>query len=141
MDPVLVRTNDWIDRVIDYLIGNYGQIQRGWRLVPPHEQDILKYPAWCLGQLLRSPWGKRFDKEEKRKISKVLTILASESVVTKYMEQFHSDPEWDRAHRTDCSQWVNSLNHTYQHAPTNCWDLRWAFFSAEAFMLAAEEIS
>jgi len=140
-DPVSVRTNDWIDRVLDYLIGNYGEIQRGWRLVPPHEQDILKYPGWALRSLTISSWYRGFDKEEKRKISKALTILASESQVTKYMEQFHSDPEWDLSHRTDCTRWVNSLTYTYQHAPKNCWELRWAFFSAEAFMLAAEEIS
>lgn len=141
IDPVSVRTDDWIDRVLDYLIGNYGQIQRGWRLVPPHEQDILKYPAWCLGQLLRSPWGKRFTKEEKAKISRALTILSSKSVVTKYLEQFHQDPEWNQAHRKDCGRWLRGFPADYLTPPKNCWELRQAFFSTEAFMLALEKDS
>ena len=74
-DQDLVKP-DGIDRVIDYLVGNYGEIQRAWKRVAPEDQTLEKYPAWALRHLLASPWSRRFGKEEE--ISELVAFMVSE---------------------------------------------------------------
>ena len=139
-DQDLVKP-DGIDRVIDYLVGNYGEIQRAWKKVAPEDQTLEKYPAWALRHLLRSPWSRRFGKEDKHLIMKTLPLLDDQIQVAGFLDQFHQDPEWDRAYRIDCGRWLKGFPPSYHYPPDNCWDLRQAFFSTEAFMLALEKIS
>jgi hypothetical protein len=139
-DQDLVKP-DGIDRVIDYLVGNFGEMQRAWKRVPTEAQTLEKYPAWALRHLLGSPWVRRFTREDKHLINQALERLDNEIQVAKYLEQFHQDPEWNQAHRKDCGRWLRGFSADYLTPPRDCWELRQAFFSTEAFMLALEKDS
>jgi len=139
-DQDLVKP-DGIDRVIDYLVGNFGEMQRAWKSVPTEDQTLEKYPAWSLRHLLASPWSRRFTREDKHLIAKALERLDNEIQVSKFLEQFHQDPEWNQAHRKDCGRWLRGFPADYLTPPRDCWELRQAFFSTEAFMLALEKDS
>lgn len=125
------------DLIIDYYMGYFAEIKRSWK--PKDIWEMQRIPIIGLELFVNGLYKsvtRRLAPNQKEFIKQAIDIL--EENLSQWHKEFEEDPEFKKAIGKSYV-WIKDLKDQYKYAPSNYWELKWAFWGVEAFLMIGDK--